>query len=72
MKVRDTKHGLMFLRDGCEPFYVDVLWDDQYGSWLLVGTRHASVEVRVTPAGRKVTAEPSNLTPRDLIGDNRE
>ena len=73
MKMRDTEHGLMFLRDDREPFYMDVIWDDpKYGTGLLIGTGHASVAVRVTPGGRKVTAKPSSLTPRALIGDNRE
>ena len=71
MKVRDTEHGLTFLRGDRELFYMDVLWDDpKYGTWLLIATRYASVEVRVTPGGRKVTAEPSSLTPRTLIGDD--
>ena len=69
MKVRDTRHGLMFLRD--EPFYIHVIeHDPKHGTWLLIGTRYASVEVRVTPGGRKVTAKPSSLTPQDLIGDD--
>ena len=73
MKVRDTEYGLMFLRDDREPFYMDVLYDDpKYGTGLLIGTGHASVAVRVTPGGRKVTAKPSSLTPRTLIGDDDE
>ena len=73
MKMRDTEHGLMFLRDDREPFCMDVIWDDpKYGTGLLIGTGHASVAVRVTPGGRKVTAKPSSLTPRALIGADRE
>jgi len=73
MKVRDTEHGLMFLRDDREPFYLDVLSDDPtFGTWLLIGTADGAVEVRVTPGGRKVTAELSSLTPRTLIGDDDE
>ena len=71
MKVRDTEYGLMFLRDDREPFYMDVLYDDpKYGTGLLIGTGHGAVAVRVTPGGRKVTAKPSSLTPRTLIGDD--
>ncbi len=73
MRVSDTEHGVTFLRDDREPFYMDVLYDDpEHGTWLLIGTRYASVEVRVTPGGRKVTAKPSSLTPRTLIGDDDE
>ena len=73
MKMRDTEHGLMFLRDDREPFCMDVIWDDpKYGTGLLIGTADGAVEVRVTPGGRKVTAELSSLTPRTLIGDDDE
>ena len=37
-----------------------------------IGTADGAVEVRVTPGGRKVTAELSSLTPRTLIGDDDE
>ena len=73
MRVSDTENGLMFLRDDREPCHMDVLYDDpKYGTWLLIGTRYQTVEVRVSPGGRKVTAERSKMTLRALTGDDDE
>lgn len=61
--MRDTEHGVAFL-NGLMPTYVEVLYSDpERGTWLIVGTEHAAVEVRVTPKGRKVTATESTYRP---------
>lgn len=61
MRAHYTDHGL---RIG--PADVEVMYtDDKLGAWLVVKTEHAAVEVRITPAGRKVTAKPSRLRRRD-------
>jgi hypothetical protein len=56
----DAKHTDYGLRVG--PADVRVLYtDDKLGAWLLIETYHDAVEVRITPKGRKVTAEKSDL-----------
>lgn len=57
MEAHHTEYGL---RVG--PSDVRVLYtDDRHGVWLLIETYHDAVEVRITPKGRKVTAEKSSL-----------
>ena len=70
MKVRDTKHGLRLLRDGRESIDVTIITDDErFGTWLLIGTRHDAIEVRITPAGRKVIASETRLRPSTFSED---
>jgi hypothetical protein len=67
MRVADTQYGLRLLRDDRPPIDVVVIYDDaQRGTWLLVGTEHDAVEVRVTPRGRSVAANDTELRPWEL------
>ena len=70
MKMSDTAHGIRFVSDGQCDIYVAILASDpKHGVWMLVGSEHQAVEVRVTPAGRKVEAKASALTPGMMDAD---
>ena len=69
-KITEHGYGIVIVRDGHAPIYLDLLYaDTKRGSWLLLSTDHSAVEVRVSPAGRKVSAETSRLTHRKIWGD---
>ena len=71
--MHDTDNGVKLLTDGCADIYIDMLYSDpKRGAWLLLSTDYGAVEVRVSPAGRKVSAEPSELTHRKIVGGDDE
>lgn len=71
MKVRDTQHGVLFIPGDDDtvqvPIGVELIGQTKTHQYLVIGTEHDGVHIRVSRMGQAVRAEEFANPPRNTV-----